>query len=89
MIISMFNAVDRAGNPLTADNIRWFGDGITDIGTTAEFYHLMWTMTVYLAWIFTVCVNVGDQNVKKLFVQPLKLEIMLPVLVQFKIIKPV
>ncbi|MEI2695560.1 MAG: hypothetical protein V9E90_10855 [Saprospiraceae bacterium] len=25
--------LDRAGNPLTADNIRWFGDGITDIGT--------------------------------------------------------
>ncbi len=35
--LSLINPNDRAGNPLTADNVKWFGGGVTDNGTTGTF----------------------------------------------------
>ncbi len=59
--LTLINPNDRAGNPLTADNVRWFGGGVTDNGTTGSFTPndsdgdgLPGPGT------YTVCVNVGD-----------------------------
>ena len=68
MTLSMFNALDRAGNPLTADNIRWFGDGVTDNGVDGLFTP---PDTDYDGLpgpgFFTVCVNAGDPKCEETF----------------------
>jgi|GEM_PF-1495581 len=50
--LTLTDANDLAGDPLTAGNVNWFGQGVTDTGVDATF-------TPGAAGQYTVCVTVG------------------------------
>ncbi|MBK9729081.1 MAG: HYR domain-containing protein [Saprospiraceae bacterium] len=68
LVLTLLNPNDIAGDPFTAANVRWFGGGVTDNGTTGTFTPNDSDGDGFPGpGTYTVCVNVGDQRCEQTY----------------------
>ncbi|MBP9210949.1 MAG: hypothetical protein KBF37_11585, partial [Saprospiraceae bacterium] len=75
LILNLINLNDLAGDPLTADNVRWFGGGVTDNGVTGSFTPNDSDGDGFPGpGSYTVCVSVGDQRCEQIYCTTILIE---------------
>ncbi|MBK8956119.1 MAG: HYR domain-containing protein [Saprospiraceae bacterium] len=68
LVLNLIDPNDLSGNPLTPDNVRWFGGGVDDTGVTGEFTPNDSDGDGFPGpGTYTVCASVGDQRCEQIY----------------------
>ncbi|MCC6754141.1 MAG: HYR domain-containing protein, partial [Saprospiraceae bacterium] len=75
LVLNLMDLNDLAGNPLTAENVRWFGGGVTDNGVSGSFTPNDSDGDGFPGpGSYTVCVSVGDQRCEQIYCTTIVIE---------------